>query len=62
VTSLIEQLKEKESIQLALHTESLDQLATQRELKSKAWMEVATTQTLDDLSDKLRASMFRVLV
>jgi hypothetical protein len=53
VTFLIAQLKEKESSQLALYTASLDQLATQRELKTKAWMEVVTTQTLDGLSDKL---------
>ena len=55
VTSLIEQLQEKDSIQLTSYKVSLDQLATQRELKTKAWMEVATTQTLDGLSDKLTA-------
>ena len=53
MSSLLQQLKEKESTQLTLYKESLDQLATQRESKTKAWMEVATTQTLDGLAEKL---------
>ena len=54
VSSLLGRLKEKESTQLTSYKESLDQLATQRELKTKAWMEVATTQTLDGLAEKLK--------
>ena len=54
VEALMDRLKESESTRLAEYRDSLHDLATQRELKTKAWMEVATTQVLDGFSDQLQ--------
>ena len=54
VASILERLRAQERTQLAEYRDSLHELATQRELKAKAWMAIATTQALDGLSEKLR--------
>ena len=49
-----QRLEESTTLQMQAYMDQVEETARQRQLRTKAWMEVAATQTLDTLTEKLK--------